>query len=296
MTPYAYFPGCSLEAMARAYHRSALETSRALGVELRELPDWNCCGATAYFHIDELLADVLCARNLALAERTGLDLVAPCAGCFKNLHAAAAHLREDPDLAEHVNQALGADGLRVSGAGRVRHLIEVFVEDVGLEAIRARVRTPLTGLRVAPYYGCQVVRPQLTGEAAARVTFFEDLLAAAGATPVAFPARLRCCGGSLIATQRAAALALLREVLGAARDQGAQVIATLCPLCQINLECYQPQARRAGPALPAVPVLYFTQLLGLALGIPPKRLGIGTELVRADRVLAPCLSRKTAAA
>jgi heterodisulfide reductase subunit B len=277
--------------MARAYHVSAVETARALGVELRELEDWNCCGATAYFHIDELLAYTLCARNLAMAERTGLDLVAPCAGCFKNLHAATAHLRDDPDLADHINDALRSDDLHVTGTGRVRHLIEVFVEDVGIGTIRSRVRIPLTGLRVAPYYGCQVVRPQKAGEAAERVRFFEDLLEAVGATPVAFPARLRCCGGSLIATQRTTALALVHDVLASASALGAQLIATLCPLCQINLECYQPQARRAGPPLPAVPVLYFTQILGVALGIPPKRLGIGRELVRADRVLAACRRR-----
>lgn len=288
MRTYAYYPGCSLETMGRAYHLSAVEVARALGVRLQELPDWNCCGATAYFHIDEILAYTLCARNLALAEREGWDLVAPCAGCFKNLHTAAHKMREDADLAEHINEALGADGLRATGLTRVRHLIEVLVEDVGFEQIRARVRVPLRGLRVAPYYGCQVVRPQRTGADAEEVRFFEELLAAVGATAVEYPARLRCCGGSLIATQRPVALALVHEVVASAASQGAQVIATLCPLCQINLECYQGQARQVYGTPPPVPVLYFTQVLGLALGIPARRLGIGRELVRADAVLAAC--------
>lgn len=288
MTAYAYYPGCSLETMGRAYHFSAVAVAQALGIDLQEVQDWNCCGTTAYFHIDELLAYTLCARNLAMAERTGLDLVAPCAGCYKNLHGTAEVLRRDAELAEHINDALGADGLHATGATRVRHLIEVLVEDVGVERIRARVQTPLAGLRVAPYYGCQVVRPQRTGEEAEQVGFFEDLLAAAGATPVRYPARLRCCGGSLIATQRPVALALVHEIMASAAAAGAQVFATLCPLCQINLECYQGQARDVYGTPPPVPVLYVTQVLGLALGIPAGRLGIGRELVRADHVLAAC--------
>ena len=288
MTAYAYYPGCSLETMGRAYHQSALEVARALGIEFTEVADWNCCGATAYFHIDEILAYTLCARNLALAERTGLDLIAPCAGCYKNLHTAAHKIRHDRDLAEHINEALGADGLHTSGQVRVRHLIEVLVEDVGLERIRAQVTAPLDGLRVAPYYGCQVVRPQRTGAAAEEVHFFEDLIGISGATAVAYPDRLRCCGGSLIATQRPVALALVHEIVASATAAGAQVIATLCPLCQINLECYQGQARETLGGPPPMPVLYFTQVLGLALGIPAKRLGIGRELVRADAVVAAC--------
>lgn len=288
MNAYAYYPGCSLETIGRAYHLSTLAVMAALGVELREIEDWNCCGATAYFHIDELLAYTLCARNLALAERTGLDLIAPCAGCYKNLHSAAEAIRKDADLAEHINEALASDGLRATGRIHVRHVIEVLVENVGLQRIRRRVTAPLAGLRVAPYYGCQVIRPQRTGEDAEQVHFFEDLLAAAGAAPVDFPQRLRCCGGSLIATQRPVALSLVHEIVAGAAARGAQVIATLCPLCQINLECYQGQAREAFGGPPPIPVLYFTQLLGLALGIPPKRLGIGRELVRADAVIAAC--------
>ncbi|HEY6102234.1 MAG TPA: CoB--CoM heterodisulfide reductase iron-sulfur subunit B family protein [bacterium] len=295
MTAYAYYPGCSLETMGRAYHLSAVEVARTLGVELHEVADWNCCGATAYFHIDEILAYTLCARNLALAERAGLDLVAPCAGCYKNLHTAAHKIQHDPDLAEHINEALAVEGLRTSGGVRVRHLIEVLIEDVGLERIRAQVKTPLAGLRVAPYYGCQVVRPQRTGAEAEEVHFFEDLLGAAGASVVAYPERLRCCGGSLIATQRPVALALVHEIVAGAASRGAQVIATLCPLCQINLECYQGQAREALGGPPPLPVLYFTQVLGLALGIPARRLGIGRELVPADAVIAACRRAERAA-
>ncbi len=128
MKTYAYFPGCSLEKMAHSYHLSAMETTRALGVELKELEDWNCCGATAYFHVDELLAYTLCARNIAMAEKEKLNLVAPCSGCYKNMFFTRDHLKHDPDLAEHINAALAEDNLQFSGSATVQHLIEVFVQ------------------------------------------------------------------------------------------------------------------------------------------------------------------------
>lgn len=279
MRTYSYFPGCSLERMASAYHLSTVEAAGRLGVDLKELEDWNCCGATAYFHVDELLAYTLCARNLAMAEQEGWDLVAPCSGCYKNMYFTNAHLKKDPDLAEHINAALEADGLRFSGTIRVRHLIQVFVEDVGVGEIARRVTRPLAGLRVAPYYGCQVLRPQKDHEDVEKPRFFEDLLEAIGAVPVDYPPRLRCCGGSLIVTNRRAALAMVRDLLQGAAERQADVVATVCPLCQINLECYQRHVNRMFGTGFAVPILYFTQLVGLALGVPPQRLGIGTELI-----------------
>jgi heterodisulfide reductase subunit B len=286
MKAYSYFPGCSLERMAASYHVSAVEAARALGVELRELEDWNCCGATAYFHIDELLAATLCARNLAMAEQQGLDLVTPCSGCFKNMYFTDAHLREDPDLAEHVNAALQEDGLQVRGTIRVRHLLEALVQDVGLPEIQKRVTHPLRGLRVAAYYGCQILRPRRTPAETAPPRFFEELLTVLGAKPVDFPLRDRCCGGSLIVTNRRAALSMTYALLQDAVDHEAEVIATVCPLCQINVECYQRHVNRVFGTAFRMPVLYFTQLLGLALGIPAARLGIGTELISPAPVLA----------
>lgn len=286
MKTYAYFPGCSLEKMARSYHLSALATTQRLGIELKELEDWNCCGATAYFHVDELLAYTLCARNLAMAERENLDVVAPCAGCYKNLYFTNADLKRDPDLAEHINFALEADNLHFAGSITVRHLIEVFVHDVGLDALRAQVSHPLKGLRIAPYYGCQVLRPRKDHEDVERPHFFEDLLSAIGAVPVDYPHKLRCCGGALILTHRRAALSMVRNLLQSAVKAGAEVIATVCPLCQVNLECYQPQVNREFETDFTLPIMYFTQLVGLAMGIPAKELGIGTELVSTMPVLA----------
>jgi heterodisulfide reductase subunit B len=279
MKTYAYFPGCSLEKMAHSYHLSAMETTRALGVELKELEDWNCCGATAYFHVDELLAYTLSARNLAMAEKEKLNLVAPCSGCYKNLFFTRAHLQHDPDLAEHINSALAEDNLQFSGSATVQHLIEVFVQDVGLAEIKAKVTRSLNGLRVAPYYGCQILRPRKGKEDVERPRFFEDLVAALGAVPVEYPLRLTCCSAALIITNRRAALSMVRNLLECAVKARATVIVTACPLCQVNLECYQKQVNREFGTELNVPVMYFTQLIGLALGISPKRLGIGSELV-----------------
>lgn len=296
MKRYAYFPGCSAETVSASYHLSAVETGAKLGVEFQEIEDWNCCGATPYSNIDELLAHSLCARNLAIAEREKLDVVAPCSACFKNLYHTNAHLRTDADLAEHMNFALEADDLHYGGSLDVHHLIHVFVRDVGLDAIRKKVTHPLKGLKVAPYYGCQLVRPDRhDGFDAAGPRYFEDLLSAIGAEPVAFPYRLRCCGASQMIGNRRAALAMVADLLRSAAQAKADVIATTCPLCQLNLECYQGDVNREFGTDHRIPVLYFTQLMGLAMGIGQKKLGIGTELIPAKAVLE-CVARKPAAA
>jgi len=279
MKQYAYYPGCSLESLAMSYHVSSIEAARELGVELKEIDDWNCCGATAYFHVDELLAYTLVARNLALAEKENLDFVAPCSGCYKNAYFTNAYLQQDPDLAEHINFALEEDNLHISGPINVRHLIEVFVEDVGFEEIKKRVSRPLKDLRVAPYYGCQLVRPKKDSEDVENPQFFEELLSAIGADPVEYGSKTRCCGGSLIITNRKAALDMVYKLLQDAANREADVIATTCPLCNVNLELYQKQVNREFGTEFSIPIMYFTQLLGLALGIASGRLGIGKELV-----------------
>jgi heterodisulfide reductase subunit B len=268
------------------YHLSSIEAARGLGVDLKEIEDWNCCGATAYFHVDELLAYTLVARNLALAEKMGFDFVAPCSGCYKNAYFTNNYLRQDPELAEHINFALEADNLHLNGTTNVRHLIEVFVDDIGFEEIKDKVSRPLNGLLVAPYYGCQLLRPRKDGEDIENPQYFEGLMTAIGAEPVNFPSKTRCCGGSLIITNRKAALDMVHVILNDAEKNGANAIATICPMCNINLELYQHQVNREYGTNFSMPVLYFTQLIGLALGITPGRLGIGKELVSA----APMLS------
>jgi len=286
MKEYAYFPGCSLEKMAVSYHLSALETTKKLCIKLTELEDWNCCGATTYFYIDELLAYTLSGRNLAIAEKTKLEVVAPCSACYKNMFFTNETLKKDSDLAEHVNFALEEDNLQFNGTTQVKHLIEVFANDLTSEEIRSKVTNPLEGLKVAPYYGCQIVRPQKEKEDVEQPQFFEEILTALGATPVNYPLKMRCCGGSLILSSRTAALSMVRNLLQNAIDSQAAVIATACPMCQVNLECYQQQVNLEFGTNFSFPVMYFTQLIGLALGIPKKKLGIGKEFVSFAPALA----------
>ena len=285
MKKFAYFPGCSLEKIALSYNHSSVETAKLLGVELQELEDWNCCGATTYFHVDQLLAYTLVARKLAQAEKEGLDLVAPCSACFKNAYFTNKYIKEDPDLSEHINYALEEDDLQFNGDINVHHIIEIYANEVGPEEIKTKVTNPLEGLKVAAYYGCQIVRPRKGDENLEDPQFFEEIVKAIGAEAVEFPDRLRCCSASLIMTSRQAALDMVRTILQNAVDSGADVIATACPLCQVNLECYQLQVNDEFGTDFKMPVVYFTQLMGLAMGLSKKKLGIGKELVSAVPVL-----------
>ena len=287
MKKYAYYPGCSLESLATSYNVSSLEVAHAIGLDLKEIKDWNCCGATAYFPVDELLANTLVARNLALAEKEGAsDFVAPCSACYKNAYFTNAYLKKDPDLAEHINYALEADNLHIHGTLIVRHLLEVIMEDVGLDAIRKKIVQPLKNLHVAPYYGCQLLRPRKDHENVENPRFFEDLLSALGADPVEYPSKARCCGGSLIITNRKAALDMVCKLLEDAVNHKAEVIATTCPMCNVNLEVYQAQVNQEFGTHFSIPVMYFTQLMGIALGLKPGSLGIGNEMISSAPLLA----------
>jgi heterodisulfide reductase subunit B len=285
MKEYVYFPGCSLEKIAISYHLSTLETTKKLGVKLIELEDWNCCGATAYFHVDELLAYTLSARNLAMAEKAGTEVVAPCSACYKNMYFTNVHLHEDPDLADHINEALQEDNLNYSGKVEVKHLLDVIAKDIGPEAVKSKVVYPLSGLKVASYYGCQILRPKKDHEDVEQPMYFEELMAATGATPVDFPMKMTCCGGSLLITSRPAAYSMIRNLLYDAQRIEADVIATACPLCQVNLECYQQQINQEFGTNFKIPVVYFTQLIGLAMGIPPKKIGFGKEFLTPKKAI-----------
>ncbi len=276
---YAYFPGCSLKGLGRAYEESLLPVMERLGVELVELSDWNCCGATAYMSVDEAQAGVLAARNLALAAQTGPhDLLTPCSACYLVLNKTRHNVAEFPEIRDTVHRALRSAGLSYADSTRVRHPLDVLVHDVGLDAIREKVVRPLKGLKVAPYYGCQVVRPYSTFDDAWNPTTMDRLLSALGAEVVAFPLKTKCCGGSLTGTLPEAGLRLTYILLKEALRRGADVIATICPLCQFNLDAYHDQiARRWGRT--RIPTVYFTQLMGLAFGFPPERLGLNRNFI-----------------
>jgi heterodisulfide reductase subunit B len=295
---YGYYPGCSLEHSAAAYDDSTRAVARAMGVDLVELDDWNCCGATEYIALSRTGAYALVGRNLALAEAqlAGKNgggkavLAAPCSACFLNLSKTEHYAETHPDLADEMNAALAAGGLHhTPGTVEVRHLVEVLVTDVGLEAIRARVQRSLHALRVAPYYGCLLTRPQIPGhvmDEAEYPTFLDELLRALGAEVVDFPLKTHCCGGHMTQISADTSNVLLHRLLKSAAEYRADLIATVCPMCQLNLDAYQSQVNRAYGTDFELPILYFTQLMGLAFGLDAASLGLGKEIVSAGKALA----------
>jgi heterodisulfide reductase subunit B2 len=281
MTKYSYFPGCSLKGTGRAYEESLLPVFRALDIELEELDDWNCCGATAYMAVDEVKACVMASRNLALAEKLGhRELLAPCSACYLVLNKTKHYLHESPSIHAILDEALKHANLTYSGNVPVKHPLDVLVNSVGLEAIKKRVKNPLKGLKVAPYYGCQIVRPYATFDDQYNPTTMDRLLEALGCTVVTYPLKTRCCGGSLTGTLPEPGLLCSHIILKEAVKRGADVIATVCPLCQFNLDAYHDkmEARRWEPA--RIPTLFFTQLMGLAFGLPEKELGLHRSFIR----------------
>lgn len=286
MTEYGYFPGCSVKGAGSPYERSLLTTFRALGITLTELRDWNCCGATAYLSVDVDMAAFLAARNLALAEAEGgADLVAPCSGCFLALTKVKETLAEYPDVRQKVSRALGAINLTYRGRVRIRHPLEVLMTDVGPDAIRKRVTHPLKNIRLVPYYGCAILRPYETVDRAHAPTILENFLRLTGATVVDFPYKSRCCGGMLTSGVPPVGLRLVEILLEEAKRLEADAVVTTCPLCQYNLECFQDRLSKSLAKDLRVPVIYFTQALGLAFGLGDEALGMD-QLLRTPRVAA----------
>jgi heterodisulfide reductase subunit B len=292
MSRFMYYPGCSMDSSARAYGDSIEEICRPLQIDLQEIDDWNCCGASEYMALSQTRAFALISRNLALAEKqkNGTDtLVAPCSLCYLNLAKTDHYMQEDPRLGKTLNTALDADGLSYTpGAVAVRHLLDVIIDDIGLDAVRSQVVRPLTGLRLAPYLGCLVTRPDYGHRWRSREhpKELDHLLAALGAEVVDFPLRTDCCGGHMTQISPGTGFELIRRLVDAADRLGADALVTLCPMCQMNVDAYQGEMNRHYKASYHMPVLFFTQLMGIAFGSPPDMLGFGTELVSANGVLA----------
>lgn len=263
---YLYYPGCSLESSARSYDVSTRWVFHRLNLNLQELEDWNCCGATMYMSIKETISLSFSARNLAIAEKNNGEIVAPCSSCYTILNKTNHILQENFILRAKVNQSLKRAGLEYRGTVRVRHPLDVLVNDVGLEKIKAKTVRSLNGIRIAPYYGCQIVRPEGFFDDRENPITMDELFASLGATIVPYPVKLRCCGGMLMTTFPEVALALNREILEAAENEQADVIVTTCPLCQINLDAYQDKINKKFGTKFRLPIMFFTQLLALSLG------------------------------
>ncbi len=281
---YAYYPGCSAHSTARDMHESAVAVAEALGIDLVEPPGWTCCGATAAHQTDRVLAASLPAANLLKVRDMGLDMVVNCAACYNRMKVANHEVSTDPAMQKLVSDAVGGD---YDGSVKVRHIIEVLLEDVGLDVIKATLKRSLNGLQVACYYGCLLVRPH-------EVTNFDDpenptsldrLVSAMGGVSLDWPHKVECCGGGLSMSRTDVVVSLTDAIVGMAKAAGAQCIAVSCPMCQINLDMRQLDIEKQTGTRHDMPVLYITQLLGLCLGISPDELGLNKLMVSSASVI-----------
>ena len=281
---YAYYPGCASESTAREQHSSSQAVARKLGIDFVEIPNWSCCGATAAHQTNRLLAASLPAANLLIAQEMGLDVVVNCAACYSRLKTANHEVATSLEMRKKVGETLGRD---YDGSVKVRHLLEVLLEDLGLETIEQRISHSLNGLKVAPYYGCLLVRPP-------EVTQFDDpenptsmdrLVTALGGDSLDWPHKVECCGGGLALTRTDVVVKLTDSIIGMAQAAGADCIAVACPMCQANLDLRQSDINKETGRDYNMPIVYITQLLGLCLGISQSELGLSKLMVAPSTVV-----------
>lgn len=286
MAKVAYYPGCALEGSGGPYDKSTRAIVKKLELEMEDLSDYNCCGAMEVKNIDPMLQTYLSARNLAIAgKEMGLDAVmAPCNGCYHNLKKAEYDLANSPEAMATVKElAAKADDPEYTGEVKTLHLLEWLMDEVGTEGIAEKISKNLNGVKVANYYGCMYTRPRMIfpekdsgpgSESTHRPHFMDDLLGAAGAENVDFPLKTACCGGAHTLSDSDTSTQLVLNLLQAAEDSGAEVIATECPTCHSGLEMHQVRAEKEFGIKTNVKIVYFTQLLGLAMGLSPRKLGV----------------------
>jgi len=266
----AYFPGCSAHAMAREYDRSARMVCNDLGVNLEEVTDWNCCGATAAHCLDHELMLGLGGRNLATVHRMGFDkVVTPCSGCFNQLKTTGFELKSSKTPRRDIP--------------RVMHLLQFLTEEIGLDRLADLVVRPVRRLKVAAYYGCLITRPRKIAEFddPEQPSSMDRILTSIGARTVKWSHKAECCGGGFAASETSIVIDLAGQVLEAARQAGAEAIVAACPVCQLNLDSRQKSIEEERGTIYGLPVIYFTQLIALAFGHPVRKTGLRRLMVSA---------------
>ncbi len=274
----AYYPGCSLESTAIEYDISTHKIMEKLGVEFKEIPDWNCCGASPAHQTDQNLPIALVARNLAIAEKEGLDVAVPCTACYNRMKAAEKTLKEDKSLLTNIEEAIG---MNYGVTNTAKSLLEVVAKDIGVEKIATEVKKKLSGLRIACYYGCLLVKPQSVTsiDDPENPKMMDSLMEAIGATPVKWSHKTECCGAGLSIARTDIVLKLSNDILDLAQANGADCLVTACPLCQLNLEMRQAEIEKKYNVKYNLPVFYFTELIGLSMGLDAKELGIQKHFI-----------------
>ncbi|NPV26874.1 MAG: CoB--CoM heterodisulfide reductase iron-sulfur subunit B family protein [Firmicutes bacterium] len=281
---YAYYPGCSLSSTGIEYDLSTRAVAKHLGVDLWEIPDWNCCGATSAHTTDHLLAMALPARTLAQAEQAELDVAVPCAACFNRMKTAEAALKKSETTRAKITEIIEMD---YQGKASAYALLDIFTRQIGLENVAKQVKRPLAGLKVACYYGCYLVRPpQVTGfDDPENPQSMDRLMTTLGATPLNWPYKTECCGAGLGQTKPEIGLKLIHDILRVVKEFGAEAIVAACPLCFINLDMRQSEvARRYGQNF-NIPVFYFTELMAWAFGEQPATIGLSRHFVEATAIM-----------
>jgi len=288
---YAYFPGCSLHASAKEYDMSFKAIAPRLGIELLEIPEWTCCTATPGYTVDPFTGHALVARNLAIVQEMGLsDVITPCSGCYKNFAKTSKALKDDPELRAEINEVLGKR--KIGQPANVRHPIDVIVTDVGLENVP--VDAPLKGLKVASYYGCVISRPRGIFDDPENPTSMDRLVERLGAEPTQWSGKVKCCGGAVFFPRPQIAIDLTAKQLRRAKAAEADCVIVGCPFCHLLLDMYQGDAAKQEHTTFDIPVLYLTQLIGLAMNIDGKTLGLNLIQVSPAPVLEKLKAEVTA--
>ena len=284
---YAYYPGCVAKSSAPELYTSTALIAQKLEVELVELTAASCCGAGVVNEGDAFLSALLNARTFAMAESMGLDILTICSTCQCVMRQAKWQLDNDPTLHEKINTALARISMEYQGTVKIKHLLWALIEDYGLDKLTKRVVKPLKDLKIAPFYGCYVLRPSeaLQFESHEKPTSLERLIIALGGEPVNYEGRTKCCGFPILFVQRNTAFEMAATYLRNAKKSKADLMVTPCPLCHISLDIYQDKASRQVKAQIDLPVMHLSQMVGLALGIQPQKLGFSKHMVAMSKAL-----------
>jgi len=288
---YSFYPGCSSQKGASSSNqlRSTQTICKTLDIKLNDIPDWNCCSASiGYAGGGELPRLALSARNIALSEQhhPGQDVVATCAACWLSTREADERLKEDSQLMAEANEALKEGGLTFKGEKKIRHMVEVLIEDIGYEEMKKHVKKPLEGIKIAGYVGCQTNRPfGIDGESFENPVYLDKMIETLGAEPVKnYDKKVSCCGGGLMFSEPEKSQALVKDIIEAAYDGGADMIVTPCPVCQMNTEAYQEQINQKYGTKFNIPSVYYSTLMSIAYGSSAKEAALDGQIIRAKQL------------
>ena len=279
---YAFFPGCVSQGGCPELYPAAKLICQRLGIELEEIPGWTCSGAGVLQEKNQLFGDALNARMLAKAEQMGLTILTICSTCQGVMSQANHRLKGDPDYLARINGFLAEEGIEYKGTAEVKHLLWILIEDYGMDKLTEQVTRPLGNVRLAPFYGCYIVRPtEALGieDHPERQTSLETLIQTLGATAVDFSGKTRCCGFPILTINEKNSMAMVGKHTSEAKDLGADAMVTPCPLCHLNLDGFQPKAASQAQRRIELPILHLPQIIGLAMGISPSELGLKRHII-----------------